>query len=118
MALFDALKEAASAAKEGGQTLGRLGQLKVEMTKAQAKIGELYAELGIKAYRLHEKRELSHPDLDGFFQQIDDLRKEYDRAKSEYDGLSLKHDAQNQFAARSRLAGIAEEKSAVDREAK
>lgn len=102
MALLDTLKEVTSAAGEGGLALGRLGRLKVETTKAQARIGELYAELGSKAYRLHEKRDLSRPDLD--------------RAKAEYDALGLKHDARNRFAARSRLDDLVNEKSVVDRE--
>jgi hypothetical protein len=108
MALLDRLRDTVQHAREGGQTVGRMGGLKLEMTKAQAKIGELFADIGIQAYKLYKKKELTHEGLNGLFAQIDELTKQVDRNKTDLDGILMKIDVQNQDNAQSRLAGIAE----------
>ena len=118
MALLDRIKEVADIAKESGQTLGKMGHLKIDMTKGQAQIGDLYARIGIKAYKLHAKRDLSHPDLDEMFAQVDELKKQFEHDKREFDDIELKLDSQNQMAAQSRLADIAEQRNPMDEEAK
>ena len=118
MVLLDRLRDTVQQAREGGQTVGKMGGLKLEMTKAQAKIGELFADIGIQAYKLYKKQELSHEGLNELFAQINELTKQVDRSKADLDEIMMKIDVQNQDNAQSRLADIGARRNAEEEEPK